>query len=130
MLDLRTQLRSRLGARAADAAFAATLRPIVARALSAAVDRRAPGDIGLVDRSAEDAWLRERFHPGALSRFKEFAASIAGKPGADLLADPRRGSRLRRGGGIEPGHAAGDVVVPKSTAASTRWSCGGDRERD
>ncbi|MDP9255216.1 MAG: hypothetical protein M3Q31_01465 [Actinomycetota bacterium] len=111
LLDLRTNLRARLSPKSADAAFAATLHPLVVRALSAASIAGAPGDITVIDRGAEDSWLRERFHPGALSRFKEFAVSIAGKPGAiaTLFHDVGLGSD--EADGIEPGHAAGDLVV-------------------
>jgi hypothetical protein len=111
LLDLRTQLRSRLGSRSADANFAAILRPIVARALSARSIEGTPGDMALVDRSAEDAWLEERFHPGMLSRFKEFAASIAGKPGAVVTLIRDAGLEPDEADGIEPGYAAGDVVA-------------------
>jgi hypothetical protein len=111
LLDLRTSLRARLGRKAADAAFAATLRPLVVRALSTQSVEGTPGDVAVVDRGAEDSWLRERFHPGALSRFKEFAVSVAGKPGAiaTLFHDVGLGSD--EADGIDPGHAAGDVIV-------------------
>jgi hypothetical protein len=111
MLDLRTSLRARLGATAADAAFASILRPLVVRALEAGSIEGTLGDIAVVDRAAEDSWLRERFHPGALSRFKEFAVSVAGRPGAiaSLFHDMGLGSG--EPDGIEPGHAAGDVVA-------------------
>lgn len=111
LLDLRTSLRARLAPKDADAAFAATLRPLVARALSASSIAGAPGDITVIDRRVEDSWLREHFHPGALSRLKEFAVSIAGKPGAiaTLFHDVGLGSD--EADGIEPGHAAGDLVV-------------------
>jgi hypothetical protein len=111
LLDLRTRLRSRLGSRSADTAFAAILRPIVARALSAGSLEGTPGDVTLVDRSTEDAWLHERFHPGVLSRFKEFAASIAGKPGAIVTLMRDAGLEHDEADGIEPGYAAGDVLA-------------------
>ena len=111
LLDLRTSLRARLAPKAADAAFAATLRPLVLRALSASSIAGAPGDITVIDRRAEDSWLREHFHPGVLSRLKEFAVSVAGRPGAiaTLFHDVGLGSD--EADGIEPGHAAGDLVV-------------------
>ena len=51
-------------ARSADAAFAATLRPLVDAALAPrSIDSRG-SEITIVDRGAEDAWLRDRFYPG------------------------------------------------------------------
>jgi hypothetical protein len=110
LLDLRTSLRARLGQKTGDAAFAATLRPLVVRALSVGSIEGTPGEIRVVDRSAEDSWLRERFHPGGFSRFKEFAMTASGKAGGivGLLHDAGIGSEAD---GIEPGHAAGDIVV-------------------
>jgi hypothetical protein len=111
LLDLRTSLRARLGQKSGDAAFAATLRPLVVRALSAGSIEGTPGEIRVVERSAEDSWLRERFHPGGFSRFKEFAMTASGKAGGivGLLHDAGMGSG--EADGIEPGHAAGDIVV-------------------
>jgi hypothetical protein len=111
LLDLRATLRARLGQKSGDTAFAATLRSLVVRALSEASIAGAPGGIRVVDRGAEDSWLRERFHPGALSRFKEFAVSASGKAGgiSSLLHDAGLGSDEEDG--IAPGRAAGDVVV-------------------
>ena len=111
LLDLRTTLRRRLGRTNGDAAFAATLRPLVARALTARSIEGTPGDIRVVDRATEDSWLRERFHPGALSRFKEFAVSVAGRPGAIVTLFHDVGLGSDEVDGIEPGRAAGDVVV-------------------
>ena len=111
LLDLRTALRARLGQSGGDAAFDATLRPLVARALSQAAIAGAPGSLRVVDRAAEDAWLRERFHPGALSRFKEFAVSASGKAGGISSLSRDAGLRSDEEDGIEPGRAAGDVVV-------------------
>jgi hypothetical protein len=111
LLDLRTSLRGRLGEKAGDAAFAATLRPLVVRALSSGSIRGTPDDIRVVDRSAEDAWLRERFHPGGFSRFKEFAITASGKAGGIVGLLHHAGIGSREADGIEPGHAAGDVVV-------------------
>ena len=103
-------LRARLG-QSGDAAFAATLRPLVARALSEAAIAGAPGVSGSSIARAEDAWLRERFHPGALSRFKEFAVSASGKAGGISSLFRDAGLRSDEEDGIEPGRAAGDVVV-------------------
>jgi hypothetical protein len=111
LLDLRASLRSRLGSTAGDTAFAATLRPLVARALSARSIVDAPENITLVGRDEEDSWLRERFHPGTLSRFKEFAVSAAGTPGALATLFHDAGLAPEVTDGIDPGRAAGDVVV-------------------
>jgi hypothetical protein len=111
LLDFRTQLRSRLGVRPADLAFDAILRPLVARTLSEQSVAGALGALVLVDREAEDAWLRERFHPGLLSRFREFASSVAGKPGAFVTLLRDAGIETDDADGLEPGHAAGDLVA-------------------
>jgi hypothetical protein len=111
LLDLRTSLRGRLGKKAGDAAFAATLLPLAARALSTAAIGGVPGDITVIDRGDEDSWLRERFHPGALSKLKEFAVTVAGKPGAVATLFRDSGLSSDEADGIEPGHAAGDLVV-------------------
>ena len=50
LLDLRAGLRSRLGRTEGDAAFAATLRPLVLAALSARSIEGAPADIVVVER--------------------------------------------------------------------------------
>jgi hypothetical protein len=111
LLDVRTSLRARLGRRAGDAAFAATLHPLVVQTLLAAGVDGVAGTTRVVDRVVEDAWLRERFHPGAFGRFKAFAVSASGKGGGlvSLLHDAGLGSEDVDG--IEPGRAAGDVVV-------------------
>jgi hypothetical protein len=111
LLDLRAGLRSRLGRTEGDAAFAATLRPLVLAALSARSIEGAPADIVVVERGAEDAWLRAHFHPGLLGRFKEFAVSVAGKPGALATLFHDGGLGPDEADGIEPGRAAGDVIV-------------------
>jgi hypothetical protein len=111
LLDLRTSLRARLGTKAGDAAFAATLLPLAARALSTAAIGGVPGDITVIDRGDEDSWLRERFHPGAFSKLKEFAVTVAGKPGAVAMLFRDTGLSSDEADGIEPGHAAGDLVV-------------------
>jgi hypothetical protein len=109
LLDLRTHLRSRLDRPEADAAFAAILRPLAARALSADGIDREPGRVELVDRAAEDRWLRERFHPGLVARFATFALGLAGGPGA--LYSLSRDVGLAADEAIAPGSAAGDVIV-------------------
>ena len=110
LLDLRTHLRSRLDRPAADAAFAANLRVVVSRTLTAdAIDVPA-GRIELVDQQTEDAWLRYRFDPGTIERIARVTAGLAGLPGSlyslaedvGLVSEPDT---------IEPGHAAGDLVV-------------------
>jgi hypothetical protein len=111
LLDLRTQLRSRLGIRSADVALDAILRPLVARTLSEQSVAGALGALALVGREDEDAWLRERFHPGLLSRFREFASSVAGKPGAFMTLIRDAGVEAGEADGIEPGHAAGDLIA-------------------
>ena len=109
LLDLRTHLRSRLARPEADAAFAAILRPLTARALSADAIDGEPGRIELVDRATEDQWLRDRFHPGFVSRFASFALGLAGGPGA--IYSLGRDLGLGTDEAIPPGSAAGDVVV-------------------
>src|SRR3954468_15209441 len=109
LLDLRTHLRSRLTRPEADAAFAAILRPLTARALSADAIDRGPGRIELVDRATEDQWLRDHFHPGFVTRFTSFALGLAGGPGA--IYSLGRDLGLAADEAIPPGSAAGDVVV-------------------
>jgi hypothetical protein len=111
LLDLRTSLRTRLGLRGGDAAFVATLRRLVAAALSQQSLTGTPAGIRIVDRDAEDDWLRERFHPGAFSRVKAFASAAIGKSGGVVDLFRHVGIGSSRAQGIEPGHAAGDVVV-------------------
>jgi hypothetical protein len=111
LLDLRARLRTRLGRTAGDAAFAATIRPLVARTLAAQAIDGTPGEIRVVGRSAEDSWLRDHFHPGVLGRFKQFAVSVAGRPGAVAALFHHGGLGSGELDGIEPGHAAGDIVV-------------------
>src|SRR4051812_3219885 len=111
LLDLRTQLRSRLGTRPADAALDTILRRLVSRTLSEQAVAGTLGALTLVDRREEDAWLRERFHPGLLSRFREFASGVAGKPGAFVMLARDAGLEPDEEDGIEPGHAAGDLIA-------------------
>jgi hypothetical protein len=112
LLDLRTRLRSRLGRPAADAAFDAILRPLVAEALAARSIEEEPGKIAVVDRVSEDAWLRDRFHPGRLQQVAEIAIGFAGLPGAMVsLADDIGLTADEPADAIEPGRAAGDIVV-------------------
>jgi hypothetical protein len=109
LLDLRTHLRSRLDRPEADAAFAAILRPLAARALSADGFEREPGRIELVDRATEDQWLRDRFHPGFATRAASFALGLLGGPGA--IYSLGRDLGVAADEAISPGSAAGDVVV-------------------
>jgi hypothetical protein len=112
LLDVRARLRARLARPAADAAFAATLRPLVAQALAAHSITGKPDDIAIVDRASEDAWLRDRFHPGRLQRAGELVVGLVGMPGAIIsLADDIGLTADEPVDGIDPGHAAGDVVV-------------------
>ncbi len=112
LLDLRTRLRARLGRQAADAAFAAILRPLVARALAARSITSEPGAIAVVDRATEDAWIRRRFHPGFARRAGETALGLAGMPGAawSLVSDLGL-TADEPADGIRAGSEAGDIVV-------------------
>ena len=92
LLDLRTRLRSRLDRRAADAAFAASLGPLVARTLAANAIAAEAEDILVVDRASEDAWVRERFHPGRLRRAAGLAPDSQGRPGRSTHSPPTSGS--------------------------------------
>ena len=121
----RTCARASIAA-AADAAFAATLRPLVERALAARdASSTEPVDIAVVDRAAEDAWVRDRLHPGAPARAAvELAAGRArlahpGTRGRRDLGDRRRRAPATA---IPPGHAAGDVIV-RSTRLPRATSC-------
>ena len=112
LLDVRAHLRSRLDRPAADAAFAAILRPLVAEAFAAHSIEDEPGTITIVDRASEDAWLRRRFHPGRLQAMARLAIGLAALPGAIFsLADDLGLARDEPVDAIEPGRAAGDVVV-------------------
>ena len=112
LLDLRTHLRSRLARAAADAAFAATLRPLVTRTLQEHEMDTGVGEISVVERASEDAWLRDRFHPARLGRAVEIVVGLAGLPGAVISLAREAGLGADEPvDGIEPGHAAGDVVV-------------------
>ena len=112
LLDLRTHLRSRLTRAAADAAFAATLRPLVARTLQEHEMDSGVGEMSVVERASEDAWLRDRFHPARLGRAVEIVVGLAGLPGAVISLAREAGLGADEpADGIEPGHAAGDVVV-------------------
>jgi hypothetical protein len=112
MLDLRSHLRSRLDRAAADTAFAATLKPLVERALADAGIETQPGDVTLVDRASEDSWVRHQRHPGRLQRASELIAGILGSRIRVLAVVGDLG--IGAGGpddAIYPGHAAGDIVV-------------------
>ena len=112
LLDLRTHLRARLDRSAADAAFATTLRPLVVRALRDHEIGGGAGDVAIVERATEDAWLRDRFHPARLRRAVEVVVGLAGLPGAVISLAREAGLGADESAdGIEPGRAAGDVVV-------------------
>jgi hypothetical protein len=112
LLDLRTHLRLRLGRPEADAAFAAIIRPLVVRALAAHSIETNAGDIAIVERTTEDGWLHDRFHPALLRRLAEVSAELAGTPGAVLTLAKDAGLGADEPvDAIEPGRAAGDVVV-------------------
>ncbi len=109
---MRTHLRSRLDRAGADAAFAATLRPLVARALQDREIDAGVGEVEVVERATEDAWLRDRFHPSRLSRAADVVVGLAGLPGAVISLAREAGLGADEpADGIEPGRAAGDVVV-------------------
>jgi hypothetical protein len=112
VLDLRSHLRSRLDRAAADTAFAATLKPLVERALADAGIETQPGDVTLVDRASEDSWVRHQLHPGRFQRASELIAGILGSRIRVLAVVGDLG--IGAGGpddAIYPGHAAGDIVV-------------------
>lgn len=112
LLDLRTHLRSRLGRAAADSAFVAIIRPLVGRALAEHDIAAVAGGITVVDRATEDAWLHDRFHPARLRGAAELAVGLAGLPGAVIALAREAGIAADEPiDGIEPGRAAGDVVV-------------------
>ena len=70
------------------------------------------GQISVVERASEDAWLRDRFHPARLGRAVEIVVGLAGLPGAVISLAREAGLGADEpADGIEPGHAAGDVVV-------------------
>jgi hypothetical protein len=108
LLDVRTRLRSRLGRTAADAAFGAIVRPLVAHTLEASSIASDVGTITVVDRATEDAWVRDRLHAGRAQR----VADLAGTPGAmaamarhlDLGVDVPADA-------FPAGRAAGDIVA-------------------
>lgn len=112
LLDLRTRLRARLDRPAADAAFAATLRPLVARALEAMSITSKPGATVVTDRAEEAAWIRHRFHPSESGRIFQTAASLAGTPGAVYSVISDLGFTADQpSDGIAAGFEAGDVIV-------------------
>ena len=112
LLDLRTHLRSRLDRAAADSLFAATIRPLVVRALAEHDIATGAGSIAIVDRATEDAWLHDRFHPARLHGAAELAVGLAGLPGAVIALAREAGIGAEEPiDGIEPGRAAGDIVV-------------------
>jgi len=112
LLDLRTHLRSGLDRAEADAAFAAILRPLVVAALRDQQMDTGAGRISIVDRATEDAWLHDRFHPAQLRQAADIAVGLAGLPGAVISLARAAGIGADEPvDGIEPGHAAGDIVV-------------------
>jgi hypothetical protein len=111
LLDLRTQLRSRLDRPAADAAFDVTVRTVVARTFEADAIDAAPGRIDLIDQEAEDAWVRDRFNPGMAERAARVTASLLGLPGAIYSLATDTGLVSDEPDALEAGHAAGDLVV-------------------
>jgi hypothetical protein len=111
LLDVQTEVRARLGHAAGDAAFKAMLRPLLVRALAAYASTAPPGRFVVVDRATEDAWVRDRFHPGLLGRIGTAVAGVAGGPGAVVSLINDSGLTAGEPDGIEPGHAAGDVLV-------------------
>ena len=112
LLDVRTSLRLRLPRASADAAFGAVLQPLVARALAAESIAMRPSRVTIVDRAGEDAWLHHRFYPSRIDRAAHLTASLAGIPGAVFsLAEDIGLVASEPADGIEPGHAAGDVLL-------------------
>src|SRR4051794_27479808 len=113
VLDVRAHLRLRLGRTAADTAFAAALKPLVARALQGAGIRSELGAISVVDRAAEDQWVRDRLHPGRVHQAVELGADIviASRMRVVAVALELANGLDEPGDPIPPGHAAGDVVV-------------------
>ena len=107
LLDVRTRLRSRLARSTADAAFAAVIRPLVARTLAAGSIASEPGSIAIVDRAAEDEWVRDRLQATRALRLAE----LAGPPGAMLALARDLGLGGVPADAFPPGRAAGDVVV-------------------
>ena len=115
LLDLRTQLRSRLERPIGRRRIRRDPAPARRSRAFGAVDRGGPAATSRSSTAAtEDAWLRDALSPGSCSsRFREFAAGIAGKPGAVVSlvrepassadergwhrAGPRRGRRRRAG---------------------------------
>jgi hypothetical protein len=110
LLDLRTHLRSRLDRPAADDAFAATVRRVVAGVLATtSIDVGAAG-FDVVDRATEDEWLRRRFHPGAVDRIAHAAVGLAGAPGA-IISLAEDAGLTHESSAFEPGYGAGDLIV-------------------
>jgi hypothetical protein len=111
LLDVRTSLRARLGQSAGDGAFDATVRPLVVRALEAHSITGTPGDVVVVDRQAEDSWLRGRLSPSFVRRAASFVVDNAGPPGAVVSIVHDSGLLPDDIDGIKPGHEAGDLLV-------------------
>jgi hypothetical protein len=112
LLDVRTHLRLRMDRSAADAIFAASLRPLVIRALEDQEMATGVGAIALVERTTEDEWLHSRFHPARLARAVDVAVGLSGTPGAVITLAKEAGLGADEPvDGIAPGRAAGDIVV-------------------
>jgi hypothetical protein len=111
LLDVRTTLRARLGESAGNEAFDATVRPLVLHALREQSITGTPGELALVDRQAEDSWLRDRLSPSFVRRAADFVVDNAGPPGALISAVRDSGLLPDDIDGIAPGHEAGDLVV-------------------
>ena len=107
LLDVRTRLRTRLERTVADAAFTAIVRPLVARTLAAGAISSEPVSIAIVDRAAEDDWVRDRVRVARALGIAE----LAGPPGALLALVRDFGLGGLPADAFPPGRAAGDVVV-------------------
>jgi len=108
LLDVRTQLRARLGMAPGDAAFDAAIRPLVDRALSSSGVEAGAGAIDVVGRAVEDEWLHDRFHPGFLRRATQLAISVTPVGSAIAL---REHLGLGAPELLPPGSQAGDVIA-------------------
>ena len=107
----------------ADAAFAAILRPLdCTRALGGCRSTEAQVASSSSTARPRTHWLRDRFHPGVVTRFASFALGLAGGPGAIVLAGPRsRASQPTRRSRPASPRAMSSC---RSATACARWSCG------
>ncbi len=112
LLDVRTHVRSRLGQRAGDAAFAAAVRPLVASIMPSSLRDETPESFDLVDDAAEARWLRAKLHPGRLKTAAGFAFGLAGTAGGvqSVLGDVGL-LDTDEPDGVAPGAGAGDMLV-------------------